>query len=91
MMPSGIHTVDINVQHVGQPGDRVPITGMGRCNSPEKAFFVYSIRYIGILRYVFVIVIAYKFMRPCLCIDWEGDEYKKHSQYDIPFSFNFRF
>ena len=39
MVSARVHAKELNIQHVGQPGNRVPVAGMGRPEGPDDAFF----------------------------------------------------
>ena len=37
MMAGGIHSIELKIQHVGNPGQRMPVAGVARRQRPKKA------------------------------------------------------
>ena len=83
MMPAWTHSEEFNIQHVRQPGNRVPIAGTGRPEGPDDAFFAQPLTHIGILCHIFIIVITDKIMCASLPVYGKCGQDKKNANDDI--------
>ena len=83
MVSARIHAKELDVQHMRQPGNRVPIARMGRTEGPDDAFPAQPLTHKTILGHIFIIVITDKFMRPYLAVNTKDCPNENRTQDDI--------
>lgn len=77
MMTGRIQTKALNIQHMGEPRERVPIGSVAGRKSPLKALQCKSLLHMHIVGDVFIVVIRDKFVVFYLPVDCDGH---KHEQ-----------
>jgi hypothetical protein len=56
VMTAWVHTVKLDVRHVRQPGDRVPVGCVNGSKGPDNVIAGYAARYMGVTRNVGIII-----------------------------------
>jgi len=56
VMSARVHAVKLDVSHVRQPGDRMPVACIKRGKGPNNIFACYAVCHMKVVRHVFIIV-----------------------------------
>ena len=56
MVPCGVQAEDLDVQHVGHPGQGMPVTGIADGESPTQVFNSQAVQHVAVFGYVNMIV-----------------------------------
>src|SRR5437879_1668976 len=74
MMACSMQTINLAIEHVREPRQRVPVAGIKSGKSPGNASPTQACLNTAILRYILLIVIIQKFMVPALPEHGQGDQ-----------------
>ena len=80
MVPPRIETKELVVHHMGEPGERMPISGLGGCKGPNYGLAGESRLHVGIVGDVDIIVIVDKLMVFHLPVNTK-DKYNQNQTY----------
>ncbi len=84
MVPSGFQPEELNVQHVGKPGQRVPVAGMGGGEGPGDALETQPRPNMRILGHIIYVIVVDKIIIRNLPVNREN--YSDEKQTNDPFA-----
>ena len=72
VMPAGLRSEHLNVQHMGQPGNRMPVAGLVGGKRPDDTLDRQAVLYVGIFTDIFIVIVVNKFIVLYLPVDGKG-------------------
>jgi hypothetical protein len=76
VVPPRTHSEELNIQHVGEPRQGMPVTGMTRREGPFKTFHGQTGLYLRVLGDIHIIIIVDELMILHLPVDGCGNYYQ---------------
>ncbi len=83
MMPAGIHPVELDVEHVGDPRQRMPVRRISACQRPEEGVGSDPVTDMGIVGHIVRVVVGEELMAPNLPEDCENRDHEKEAHREI--------
>jgi hypothetical protein len=85
MVANGIFAIKLPVDHVGDPGERVPVGGVEGVEGPTDALRVYTLMDRGVIDDIDVVVVDEEIVRAHSAIGKDGDRGKDEADCgDLP-------
>ena len=79
MVPAGMFAVELPVDHVGDPRERMPVRRMKRCKRPLDALRGYPPLHLRVLYHIVVIVQRYEIVAPHTTVGKNGGRHKNEA------------